>query len=135
MPHPLRVVTHSVLRRLPLIALFVAALAAQDRVVHAQAAPPHTLFFSEGATGFFTTSIDLVNPSAADTATATVTFVGDSGPVGTTTITLAPGASQSISLNTEVGAVAGSGTVGLGTLVESNIELAGERHMAWGEGG
>ena len=95
--------------RLPLLALFIAGLATQDRALHAQTAPSHTLYCAEGATEFFTTSIDLVNPSAADTASATVTFVGDSGPLSTKTITIAPGASQSTSLNSEVGVVAPPG--------------------------
>ncbi len=117
------------LPRLPLFVLLVTVVAVQGRV-HGQATPPHTLYFAEGATGFFTTSIDLINPSASDTATATMTFVGDSGPVGTRTITLGPGTSQSISLDAEVGTAGGYGTI-----VESDIELAGERRMSWGEGG
>jgi hypothetical protein len=50
--------------------------------VGTQGTLPHTLYFAEGATGFFTTSIDLVNPSASVTATATVTFIGTRGRWG-----------------------------------------------------
>ncbi len=117
-------------RQLPLLALLVAALGIQQRGLEGQAGAPHTLYFAEGATGFFTTTVDLLNPSPTETANATITFVGSSGPVGAKTITLAPGTSQSISLNTDIGAVGGYATI-----VESNIELFGERHMSWGEGG
>ena len=129
-PHAIvRAMRPSVLSRLLLSVLVAASVASTDRA-HGQTADAHTLYFAEGATGFFTTSIDLVNPGATDSATATVTFVGDSGPVGTRTVTLAPGASQSISLNAAVGTVGG-----FATIVESDVELAGERHMSWGEGG
>jgi hypothetical protein len=56
--------------------------------------------------------------------------VGDSGPVDTKALALAPGESQSISLTAEIGAM-----VPVSTLVESDIELAGKRHMTRGGGG
>ncbi|HVJ27618.1 MAG TPA: hypothetical protein VM493_08735 [Vicinamibacterales bacterium] len=56
--------------------------------------------------------------------------MGDSGPVDTKALALAPGESQSISLTAEIGAM-----VPVSTLVESDIELAGKRHMTRGGGG
>ena len=62
--------------------------------------------------------------------------MGDSGPVDTKALALAPGESQSISLTAEIGAMVPVSTVGgFSTVVESDIELAGKRHMTRGGGG
>jgi methionine-rich copper-binding protein CopC len=84
-------------------------------------------YFAEGATGFFTTSIGLFNPSSTTTAAVLLSFVTEQGVLYTKQVSLAPRRRSTVSVNSAVPAI-----TGVSTHVESNIPVAADRFMRWG---
>jgi methionine-rich copper-binding protein CopC len=87
-------------------------------------------FFAEGSTGYFDTSLAVLNLSATDTAHVSIALLNESGEVETQQITLAPRARQSVSLNTMLGTAAA-----VSIIVESDVAIAADRAMTWGPSG
>jgi hypothetical protein len=87
-------------------------------------------FFAEGSTGYFETSLAVLNLSTTDTAHVSLTLLDESGGVTPHQISLAPRARQSVSLNTVLG---NAGAVSI--IVESDVAIAADRAMTWGPSG
>ena len=86
--------------------------------------------FAEGSTGYFDTSIAVLNLSATETAHVSIALLNESGGVTPFQMTLAPRARQSASLNTLLATAAAVSIV-----VESDVAVAADRAMTWGASG
>jgi hypothetical protein len=87
-------------------------------------------FFAEGSTGYFETSLAVLNLSTTDTAHVSIALLNELGEVDTHQITLAPRARQSVSLNTVLGTSAA-----VSIIVEADVAIAADRAMTWGPSG
>jgi hypothetical protein len=115
------------------IAHFAAALAMMCCLnpMPAAAAPPqYVRYFAEGSTGFFDTTLALLNPSPFETAHVTLKLLVESGGTVTHEVTLGPRQRQTISINDVLGL---SAAVSL--IVESDVPIAADRWMTWGTSG
>ncbi len=74
-------------------------------------------YFAEGSTGFFDTSFGIVNLNATEDAKVQLTFMGESGVIGTHRVTIPAGKRQTVNAAT----VLGNNTV-LATVIESDKE-------------
>ena len=90
----------------------------------------HVRYFAEGSTGYFDTSVAVLNLSTTDTAHIALALLSESGGVVSHRFTLAPRQRQSVSINTVLGA---SGAVAI--IVESDVAVAADRFMTWGPSG
>ena len=90
----------------------------------------HVRYFAEGSTGYFDTSVAVLNLSTTDTAHVALALLSESGGVVSHRFTLAPRQRQSVSINTVLGA---SGAVAI--IVESDVAVAADRFMTWGTSG
>ena len=89
----------------------------------------HVRYFAEGSTGYFDTSVAVLNLSATDTAHVALALLSESGSVISHRFTLGPRQRQSVPLNT----VLASGAVAI--IVESDVPVAADRFMTWGTSG
>ena len=89
-------------------------------------------FFAEGATGFFDTYFGIVNLHATDDAHVQLTFMGESGVIGTHQLTIPAGQRRTVSADTVLGN--GPNTV-LGTVIESDKAMVADRLIRWGGNG
>ena len=89
----------------------------------------HVRYFAEGSTGYFDTSVAVLNLSATETAHVSLALLSESGGVVSHRFTLGPRQRQSVSLNT----VLASGAVAI--IVESDVPVAADRFMTWGTSG
>jgi uncharacterized repeat protein (TIGR01451 family) len=98
----------------------------------AQALPnaPYVRYFAEGSTGFFDTTVALLNPSPTETAHVTLTLLVESGGTVSHALTLGPQQRQSVSINEVLGASAA-----VSIIVESDVPVAADRWMTWGTTG
>jgi hypothetical protein len=87
-------------------------------------------YFAEGSTGFFDTTVAVLNMSATDTAHVSLALLRESGGVTTHRVTLAPRGRQSVSLNAVLGTSAA-----VSIIVESDVAVAADRTMTWGTTG
>ena len=90
----------------------------------------HVRYFAEGSTGYFDTSVAVLNLSTTDTAHVALALLSESGGVVSHRFTLAPRQRQSVSINTVLGA---AGAVAI--IVESDVAVAADRFMTWGPSG
>ena len=90
----------------------------------------HVRYFAEGSTGYFDTSVAVLNLSTTDTAHVALALLSESGGVVSHRFTLGPRQRQSVSINTVLGA---SGAVAI--IVESDVAVAADRFMTWGTSG
>ena len=90
----------------------------------------HVRYFAEGSTGFFDTSLGLLNPSPTETAHVAIALLVESGGIVSHRLTLDPLQRQTISINDVLGA---SAAVSL--IVESDTPVAADRWMTWGTTG
>ena len=90
----------------------------------------HVRYFAEGSTGYFDTSVAVLNLSTTDTAHVALALLSESGGVVSHRFALAPRQRQSVSINTVLGA---SGAVAI--IVESDVAVAADRFMTWGTSG
>ena len=90
----------------------------------------HVRYFAEGSTGYFDTSVAVLNLSTTDTAHVALALLSESGGVVSHRFTLAPRQRQSVSINTVLGA---AGAVAI--VVESDVAVAADRFMTWGPSG
>jgi Bacterial Ig-like domain/Putative Ig domain/Bacterial Ig domain len=86
-------------------------------------------YFAEGALGFFRTDIGLVNPNPTGTASVVLTFLTESGQQFTQNLQLAPLQRRTVSVNDALPGVGG----GVSTIVESDLPIAADRFMTWGD--
>lgn len=93
----------------------------------AQPAPPHTLYFAEGATGGFDTVITVVNPSDAISATVTVEAHTDLGETFSDVLTVGPLGRAEVSLTSLLGGL----SRGVSTVLSSDVAVVAERRMRW----
>ena len=86
--------------------------------------------FAEGATGFFQTSIGVLNASATKVANVTLKLFPEGAATITQTFTLQPLKRQSIDVNAIMAAASLAG--GVSTLIEADQPIAATRQMTWG---
>ena len=87
-------------------------------------------YFAEGSTGFFDTSFGIVNLNATEDAKVQLTFMGESGVIGTHRVTVPAGRRQTVNAAT----VLGNNTV-LATVIESDKGMVADRLIRWGGNG
>ena len=90
----------------------------------------HVRYFAEGSTGFFETSVAVLNLSTTDTAHVALALLSEGGGVVSHQLTLAPRQRQSVSINTVLGVSAA-----VAIIVESDVPVAADRSMTWGTSG
>lgn len=90
----------------------------------------HVRHFAEGSTGYFDTTVALLNPSPTDTAHVALALLRESGGVVSHQVTLGPRERQTISIDDVLGT---SAAVSL--IVESDVPVAADRWMTWGTTG
>jgi uncharacterized repeat protein (TIGR01451 family) len=98
----------------------------------AQAQPnaQYVRYFAEGSTGFFDTTLAVLNPSPVETAHVTLTLLVESGGTVSHALTLGPQQRQTVSINEVLGASAA-----VSIIVESDVPVAADRWMTWGTTG
>jgi hypothetical protein len=87
-------------------------------------------YFAEGSTGFFDTSFGIVNLNATEDAKVQLTFMGESGVIGTHRVTVPAGKRQTVN----AASVLGNNTV-LATVIESDKGMVADRLIRWGGNG
>lgn len=87
-------------------------------------------YFAEGSTGFFETTVGLLNPSPTETAHITLTLLVESGGTTTHDVTLGPRERRTVSINEVLGISAA-----VSIIVESDAPIAADRWMTWGSAG
>ena len=90
----------------------------------------HVRYFAEGSTGFFDTSVAVLNLSTTDTAHVALALLSEAGGVVSHQLTLAPRQRQSVSINAVLGVPAA-----VAIIVESDVPVAADRFMTWGTSG
>lgn len=98
----------------------------------AQALPSarYVRYFAEGSTGFFDTTVAVLNPSPTETAHVTLSLLVESGGTVSHALTLGPHQRQTISINEVLGTSAA-----VSIIVESDVPVAADRWMTWGSTG
>jgi len=92
-------------------------------------APNGHWFFAEGATGgFFNMFLLLANPSATNTANATVSYLLENGTVIPVHHTLPPNSRQTYNVADEAPALK---SANMSTVVDSDVPIVAERSMYW----
>jgi methionine-rich copper-binding protein CopC len=86
-------------------------------------------YFAEGSTGFFDTSFGIVNLNATEAAKVQLTFMGESGVIGTHRVSVPAGQRLTVSAQSIVG-----NNAVLGTVIESDKAMVADRLMRWGGG-
>ncbi len=84
-------------------------------------------YFAEGATGFFDTSLALLNVTDAP-ATVTMRFLKGTGATVTHTLTMLPRSRQTVAPRT----LAGLESTEFSTVIESDVPVVADRTMSWG---
>ncbi|WP_239489839.1 carboxypeptidase regulatory-like domain-containing protein [Luteitalea sp. TBR-22] len=84
-------------------------------------------YFAEGATGFFDTSLALLNATEAP-ANVTMRFLKGTGSTVTHTLTMLPQSRQTVAPRT----LAGLESTEFSTVVESDVPVVADRTMYWG---
>jgi large repetitive protein len=87
-------------------------------------------FFAEGSTGYFSTSVAVLNLSPTDTAHVNIALLDESGGVTSHRVTLGPRQRQSVPFETVLPMAAAVSIV-----VESDTPIAADRIMTWGTSG
>jgi hypothetical protein len=90
----------------------------------------HTRYFAEGSTGYFDTSVGLLNLSTTNNARVSLALLPEGGNVIAHRFTLSPRQRISTSLNAVVG-----GSFPISIVVESDEPFAADRVMTWGTSG
>ena len=90
----------------------------------------HMRYFAEGSTGYFDTSVGLLNLSETETAHVAIALLNEVGGVVSHRLTLGPRARQTVSINAVLGVSAAVAIV-----VESDVPVAADRWMTWGTSG
>ena len=90
----------------------------------------HARYFAEGSTGFFDTSIAIVNLSPTDTAHVALALLTDTGSMVSHQLPLGPSQRQTVSLDSVLGISAA-----VSIIVESDVPVAADRSMTWGPAG
>ena len=90
----------------------------------------HMRYFAEGSTGYFDTSVGVLNLSETQTAHVAIALLNEVGGVVSHRFTLAPRARQTVSINAVLGISAAVSIV-----VESDVPVAADRWMTWGSSG
>ena len=90
----------------------------------------HMRYFAEGSTGYFDTSVGVLNLSETETAHVAIALLNEVGGVVSHRFTLAPRARQTVSINQVLGISAAVAIV-----VESDVPVAADRWMTWGTTG
>ena len=90
----------------------------------------HMRYFAEGSTGYFDTSVGVLNLSETETAHVAIALLNQSGGVVSHRLTLGPRARQTVSINEVLGVSAAVAIV-----VESDVPVAADRWMTWGPSG
>jgi hypothetical protein len=90
----------------------------------------HVRYFAEGSTGFFDTTVALLNPSPTETAHVALALLVESGGIVSHRLTLDPRQRQTISINDVLGSSAA-----VSIIVESDVPVAADRWMTWGTTG
>ena len=119
---------------LPSARLHASSTPTQNRATagntaHAAAAG-YVRYFAEGSTGFFETTLGLLNPSPVETAHVTLTLLDESGVTTSRDLTLGPRQRRTIPVNDILGAWAA-----VSIIVESDVPIAADRWMTWGQTG
>src|SRR5262245_9068356 len=89
-------------------------------------------YFAEGSSGFFDTSIGLVNLSPSATAHVQLAFFSETGTVTTHQVTIAAGQRKTVDADAVLGPTFHGA---FGTVVESDVRVAADRLMTWGPTG
>jgi hypothetical protein len=90
----------------------------------------HTRYFAEGSTGFFDTSVAVLNLSTTATAHVALALLNENGAVVSHQLTLGPRQRQTVSINAVLGVPAA-----VAIIVESDVPVAADRWMTWGTSG
>ena len=90
----------------------------------------HTRYFAEGSTGFFDTSVAVLNLSETATAHVAIALLDEAGGVVPHQLTLGPRQRQTVSINAVLGVAAA-----VAIIVESDVPVAADRTMTWGTSG
>jgi subtilisin-like proprotein convertase family protein len=90
----------------------------------------HTRYFAEGSTGFFDTSVGVLNLSTTDTAHVAIALLNEAGGAVSHQLTLGPRQRRTVSVNEVLAASAAVAIV-----VESDVAVAADRWMTWGTSG
>ena len=90
----------------------------------------HMRYFAEGSTGYFDTSVGVLNLSETETAHVAIALLNEAGGVVSHRFTLAPRERQTVSINEVLGISAAVAIV-----VESDVPVAADRWMTWGPTG
>jgi hypothetical protein len=90
----------------------------------------HARYFAEGSTGFFDTSIALLNLGTTGAAQVTLAVLDEAGGVISHQVSLDPRQRQTVRLDTIPGV---TGAVSI--IVESDQPIAADRTMTWGDTG
>jgi methionine-rich copper-binding protein CopC len=87
-------------------------------------------YFAEGSTGYFSTSLAVLNLSPTDTAHVNVTLLDESGAITSHRFALGPRQRQSVPFETVLPRAAA-----VSIIVESETPIAADRVMTWGTSG
>ena len=90
----------------------------------------HTRFFAEGSTGYFDTSVGVLNVSPTATAHVALALLTEGGGVVSHQLSLEPRQRRSVSINTVLGLSAA-----VSIIVESDAPIVADRFMTWGSSG
>ena len=90
----------------------------------------HMRYFAEGSTGYFDTSVGVLNLSETETAHVAIALLNQAGGVVSHRFTLGPRARRTVSINEVLGVSAAVAIV-----VESDVPVAADRLMTWGTSG